>query len=57
MTVAEFIQHLSTVCSMDKIDPKTAEIRFMLSAADGDHTSIDPEDLETSDGEVVLYFN
>lgn len=57
MTVSEFIKHLSTACSMDGIDPKNATIRFELASSDGDGTPLNPEDLETSENEVVVYFN
>ena len=57
MTVSEFINHLSTACSMDGIDKENAMIRFELTSSDGDGTPLDPEDLEIFEDEVVIYFN
>jgi hypothetical protein len=57
MTVSAFIKHLSTACSMDGINPDNTKIRFELVSSDGDNTSLYPEDLDASDGEVTVYFN
>ena len=53
MTVEEFIQHLSTSCSRNGLDPADTEIEFLFK----EYRILDPDDItfeKNEEGDFVL---
>jgi hypothetical protein len=53
MTVKEFIQHLSTSCSLNGLDPDDTEIEFLFK----EYRILDPDDItfeRNEEGDFVL---